>query len=268
MRFLPRLLPHLLLGMSWGALSPAFAQGGARITGRITASQTGEPVAHAMVELEGLSARTASGQDGRILLDSVPPGPQVLRVIRIGFAPLRHPIVVPSSGTLELELVMAASALNLPGLIVTSDPSGRARGELTTASVVEREAIRNQVATWLAGILELVPGVVLSPPSLDRVQQLSLRAVPISAGGSTGTIVAGQPSAEQAAAFGTQVVVDGIPVSNNANFQSLGPGGELNFPSSAGGGVDLRRYPAAAIERVARGRNALISLSPFGRRIS
>jgi hypothetical protein len=184
------------------------------------------------------------------LLDSLPPGPQFLHAIAIGYAPLRQTVLVPAAGTLTVNLVMAASALDLPGLIVTADPVGRARGELTTASIIEREAIRNQAAASLLGLLELIPGVVLGPPGLDGVQQLSLRSVPVSPGGAGGTVIAGQPTPGALASFGTQIMLDGIPISNNTNFQTLGPGGELSFPTSSGGGVDLRRFAAATIERV------------------
>ena len=79
---------------------------------------------------------------------------------------------------------------------------------------------------------------------LDRVQQISLRSVPISSGA-----VPSDRSAENLAAFGTLIVLDGVPLSNNANLQSLGSRSDLSFSTSAGGGVDLRRIPAATIER-------------------
>jgi hypothetical protein len=177
-------------------------------------------------------------------------GPQVIRVIRLGYAPLRQSILVPGRGSLTLDFAMARQALNLTSLTVTADPVGRASGELGTASVIDQEAIRNQTATSLYGVLELIPGVVLQPPGLDGVQQIGLRSVGVSAGGASFGGGAGQPSAQSIASFGTQIVLDGIPLSNNANLQSLGPRGELSITSSAGGGVDLRRLPATTIERV------------------
>jgi hypothetical protein len=226
------------------------AQDRVRLEGRVTDATTGAPLAHAVVAIEGTLRLSETGPDGRYRLDSLPPGPQTVRVVLIGYAPLRRAVTLPTEGVVTLDLTLAASALQLPGIIVTADPVGRARGELTTASVIEREAIKVQAAASLAGLLELIPGVTLSPPGLDGVQQISLRSVPTSSGGSTTGVTAGQPSAGALAAFGTQIVLDGVPVSNNANFQSLGPRGELGFSNSAGGGVDLRRFPAATIERV------------------
>lgn len=221
---------------------------GVSVSGRIFDAASAQSLAQAVVTLEGTPNSTTSDSEGRYRLDGVPAGPQVIRVIRIGYAPVRKAIIVPATGALTVDIAMAKSALNLPDVTVTADPVGRARGELGTASVIEREAIKNQAAVSLQGLLELVPGVTLQPPGLDGVQQIGLRSVPIS-GGSAGTGRA-QPGASELASFGTQIVLDGVPVSNNANLQSLGPRGELSFSTAAGGGIDLRRLPASTIERV------------------
>jgi hypothetical protein len=170
--------------------------------------------------------------------------------LHIGYAPVRHSVVVPADTALTLDFTLAKSALQLPGLIVTADPGSRARGELGTASVIGREAIQNQIAASLAAVLELVPGTVLRPPGLDEVQQFSLRAVPVAPGPAPSAGSIAGPTAATLASFGTQIVLDGVPLSNNVNLQSLGPRGELTFATAAGGGVDLRRIPAATLERV------------------
>ncbi|MEK6689572.1 MAG: TonB-dependent receptor, partial [Gemmatimonadota bacterium] len=220
------------------------------IIGRITEAVAGVPLAGAMVSIESTALTALTDDAGRFRIGKVPPGPQVIRVIRIGYAPLRHHLVVPSEGTITLDLALGKSALQLPGLVVTADPASRARGELGTASVIGREAIRNQTAASLAGVLELVPGTVLLPPGLDGVQQFGLRAVPIGPGAAPSAGSISGPTASMLASFGTQIVLDGIPVSNNVNLQGLGPRGELAFATASGGGIDLRRIPAATLERV------------------
>jgi hypothetical protein len=216
----------------------------------VTDLASGIALADAVVAIEGTMLRGTTDGAGRYRLSGVPGGPQVLRVVRLGYAPARRPVTVATSGAFTVDITLSRQALNLPNLSVTADPAGRARGELGTASVIDQEAIRNQTATSLYGILELIPGVVLQPPGLDGVQQIGLRSVPVSPGAAASAGGVGQPGAGTLASFGTQVVVDGIPISNNANLQSLGPRGELSFSSSAGGGIDLRRLPASTIERV------------------
>ena len=220
------------------------------IAGRVTDASAGTPVGGAMVTIEGTTLTTVADDSGRYRLGGVPPGPQVIRVMRIGYAPLRYSLVVPATGNISVDLTLGKSALQLPGLVVTADPASRARGELGTASVIGQEAIRNQTAASLAGVLELVPGTVLQPPGLDAVQQIGLRAVPISPGPPPGAGSISGPSASLLASFGTQIVLDGVPVSNNVNLQSLGARGELGFATASGGGIDLRRIPAATLDRV------------------
>ncbi|MFQ5667472.1 MAG: TonB-dependent receptor domain-containing protein [Candidatus Binatia bacterium] len=217
------------------------------VTGRVVDAKSARPVTGVEVSVEGTELRTVTDAEGRYWLVGVPPGPQVLRTRRIGFAPARVSIVVPREGTITRDIRIAASALMIAGVVVTADPAGRARGELGTASVIDHEAIRHETATSLATILELVPGVQLQPPGLDQVQQIPLRVAPTSGSGAafgTGT------RSDDLASFGTLVVLDGVPMSNNANLQSLGPRGELDFTTSAGGGIDLRQIPATTLERV------------------
>jgi hypothetical protein len=226
-----------------GAQPPAARA--AAVTGRVTDASTGRGMPGVTMTVEGTEARALSDSAGVYLLRAVPAGPRMLRAQRLGFSPSRVSVVVPTAGTVTRDVQLARHALQLEGVRVTADPVSRARGELGTASVIGEEAIRNQTAASLAGVLELVPGVPLQAPGLDNVQQISLRTVPISAGGAT----VGR-SAQSLAAFGTLIVLDGVPLSNNANLQQLASQTGLSFGSAAGGGVDLRRIPAATIERV------------------
>jgi hypothetical protein len=231
----------LILLVSPGA---AQAQGGSAVVrGRVT-DAAGLPVNGVTVQVEGTDLVGVTNEAGEYRLDGVPPGPQVLRARRLGYAMVRMPVTVPPSGELEVDIRLAVIPLEMEGITVTADASGRARGEVATATVIGLEAIRHQTATSLRGVLELLPGVELEPPSLGSIQQFSLRAVRTSG-------IAGGTSASDLAAFGTLIVLDGVPLSNNANLQTLGPRAELGgFATSAGGGVDLRQIPAATLERV------------------
>lgn len=220
-----------------------------RLEGRVTLRGSDSSLANATVSIEGSSLVARTDNSGRYVLFRVPPGPQVAVVRRLGYAPSRTPFTMPASGVRTLNVVLATSALQLEQLIVTADKSGRGRGELGTASVIDRNAIANQIASSLQGVLELVPGVVLQPPGLDGAAQFSLRA--LAAGGAAGAGAVSGPGAADIASAGTLIVLDGVPLSNNANLQSVGARGEIAPPAStAGGGVDLRRIPATVLERV------------------
>lgn len=203
----------------------------------------GAPVSGVTVAVEGTGLSSVTNEQGEYRLSDVPPGPRVLRARRLGYAMVRVPVTVPSAGDVRVDIRLAVIPLMLEQLVVTADAASRAQGENATASVIEIDAIRHQTAVSLRGVLELVPGVELEPPSLGDVQQFALRATATS--GTTGST-----AASDLAAFGTLIVLDGVPLSNNANLQSLGPRGEIGFATSAGGGIDLRRIPASTLERV------------------
>jgi outer membrane receptor protein involved in Fe transport len=211
----------------------------ATITGRVHEATSGRPLSQVTVRIEGVPLSAVSDSAGQFRLANVPPGPQTIEAKRFGFSPARIAITVPTSGIITRDIEMATVALKMREVHVTADVTGRARGELGTATVVTRDAIANLGAASVAGVLELLPGATLQPPGLDNVQQVSLRTVTTTNG-----------TAERLGAFGTLIILDGVPLSNNANLQTTGPRGEIVPATSAGGGIDLRRIPAAALERV------------------
>jgi outer membrane receptor protein involved in Fe transport len=255
MRFL-RLAAVALLAISLvpGTTSPQERdQAAATVSGRIRVAETEEPVEGAFVRIEGTNLVTLSDSAGLYRIAGVPAGPQVLRVERLGFATARIRITFPTAGLITQDVELSWTALEMEGITVTADATGRARGELGTASVIEQEAIEHQTATSLAGVLELVPGIELQPPGLDNLQQIALRIAPLSGSEGSGFLPTGSgPSATDAASFGTAVIMDGVPLSNNANVQTVGWRGSsaMLFTSSASGGIDLRAVPANTIERV------------------
>ncbi len=228
------LLAVLLVAPAW-----AEAQVSAAIVGRVFDAATGRAIAHATVTLDGSPQLARTDSVGAYQLNRVTPGPHALIVRALGFSVARIPVTVPTAGRITRDVVLTRIALQMPQIQVTADGIGRAHGELGTATVINREAIQMQNAASLSGVLELLPGMPLQPPGLDGTQQIALRAVPTVSG-----------IAERTAAFGTLIVMDGIPMSNNANLQSIGPRGEIGLGTAAGGSIDLRRIPVTMLERV------------------
>jgi outer membrane receptor protein involved in Fe transport len=235
------LLPLGLLGFL-GPAMPAGAQQPASVTamvsGRVTDAESGRPLAGVEVAVEGTALRALTDTAGTYRLLRVPAGPQVLRAEMLGYAPTRVPVTVPARGTLRQDLALAVSALKVEGIVVTADPVGRARGELGTASVIGREAVEHQPSISLANALSLVPGVSVTAPGLQSGQQVALRSA------ATTSI-----ESRALAAFGTAIILDGVPLSNNANLQAA-PAGVVGLLGTALGGIDLSRLPASTIERI------------------
>ncbi|MBD3409177.1 MAG: TonB-dependent receptor plug domain-containing protein, partial [Ignavibacteriales bacterium] len=90
-------------------------------------------------------------------------------------------------------------------------------------------------ASSLKDVLELAPGVAKTDnPGLGKTSQAALRG----------------DEDDALSAFGTLIVVDGAPVSNNANLQFERLTGSKFGGSNLGKGVDLRTIPADNIEEI------------------
>jgi hypothetical protein len=223
----------------------------AAVRGVVVEADSRRPLGGVHVEIEGTRRTALTDSAGRFVLPAIPPGTHTLRASMLGFASARVPLTLRPDELVVREIALAVSALKMDAVTVTADAMGRAHGETGTATVIDAAAIANQSATSVMGILELVPGSVLSPPGLDRPQQFTLRsAAPPGAG--VGSTMGGQRSAADVASFGTSIILDGVPLSNNANLQTLGP----HAHSARRDGRRRLAYgrPARTPLRVGRGR--------------
>jgi len=217
-----------------------------RLSGTISDVDSRLPLEGVMVRIEGTRLVAFTDTLGRFDFPSAPAGRHMVRAERLGYATNRVAVMIPSGGTIRKDIPMSVTALRVEGITVVADPVAKPKTGLGTASVIERTAIRHQTATTLGDVLQLSPGVEFSAPGLGAIEQIALRSTPTT--GTTSSVLG--RSASDLAAFGTLVVVDGIPLSNNGNLQTLGNRGELFLTTSAGGGIDLRKVPASTIERV------------------
>ncbi len=113
-----------------------------------------------------------------------------------------------------------------------------------SSSIIDKSAIIHTQPTSLADVLQLIPGQLAVNPNLGAAQQINLRQIPSTA------------DAGRANALGTQIIVDGVPISNNGNLQTdvtilnSSAGASPPFSSVAGRGNDLRQIPADNIESI------------------
>ena len=222
------------------AAMPAAAQSAGAVCGR-TLRTDGSPLAAVTVRSGAGGAATDSL--GRFCLAGVPAGTVRLEARRLDLVALTREVRVTAGDTTRVELRMGERSLELPAVVVTARESGTGT-EGSTTSRLDRSAIDHLQASSLADVLQLVPGQTAGNPTLASAQQSLIRQA--AAGG----------DAARANALGTAVVVDGVPLSNNANLQSdvtilnSAPGALPAFSSVAGRGVDLRQIPADEVESV------------------
>src|SRR5215218_7763245 len=100
--------------------APLAAQAGTGIvTGRVVDSASQQPLVSATIRVIGTTSGALTRNDGSYTLSGIRPGPQQLRVTRIGFAAQVRPITVTAGGTVTADFAMAAQASQLSEVVVT-----------------------------------------------------------------------------------------------------------------------------------------------------
>jgi len=150
------------------------------------------------------------------------PGEYTVQISYIGYEKVSTRIVIHENRTIDKSFVLKSTSFEIGTIIVTaqSDFIPTTPETKTTVSASEIEHIQ---ASSLNDVMKLTPGVETSNPTLNNVERAQIRS---------------------GDALGTQIILDGIPISNNANMQ-IGIG-----QSSANSGIDLRSIPAENIKEV------------------
>lgn len=212
-----------------------------RMVGRVVDSVTAVGIAGAEVRAGAIAEMAMADSSGFFQLTAVEAGPVRLVVRAVGYRPFAGEVEVRPGDTIVV--VLPRLPYRMSEITVTAEAASRTRrGEIGTASVVGRDAIEHVQASSLADVLQLVPGQLAQNPTLASARQSLLRQVPTDA------------DAARANALGTALVLDGVPLSNNANLQTdlsilnSAPGALPPFSSVASRGFDLRSVPVDQIE--------------------
>jgi hypothetical protein len=163
----------------------------------------------------------ATDENGNYVIKNLKPGTYTLSVTYIGFEKQTQKIDVYSGRTTEVNIVLKSTSFNIGGIEVVGTSEFIPLDPETKTEISSGE-IEHMQASSLNDVLELMPGVKTSNPSLYRQKQAAIR------GGES---------------MGTQVIVDNVPLSNTANLQDA-------TYTSFNEGVDLRTVPAENIESV------------------
>ena len=190
----------------------------------VTEKKSREPVVMGTVLLQPVGLGGLTDVQGRVSLTGVPNGEYSLQVSYVGFQ-TRHINLRVNGKDLQMRLELEEASLSLKEVSVTArqNVSGS-----STSSIIGRQAIDHLQATSLADIMQLVPGQLMGNHDLTSASNIQLR----------------QLTNNQTSAFGSSVVVDGVPMSNN------GAVSQGAFSQTAFAGTDLRQVAADDIDRV------------------
>ena len=204
------------------------------ITGTIK-DAFGAPIELANVTLDR-TLGTYSKRDGSFSIPRVPRGTYQWRVTYVGFETASGTIKI-ETGRERLNVRLKELSLGLEQVTVTAKQQ-----QMGSSSLIDQEAIRHLQPKSLGDLLQLVPGNLTENPNLNTLSQAQIREIGTNA----------------ANAMGTSIVIDGTPLSNDANLELMsfskygtsadGNGGNVGANSTAGRGVDLRTISAGVVE--------------------
>lgn len=184
------------------------------------------------VMIKELHIGCATDINGNYSIKNIKPGEYTLETSSVGYEKDTKKIKVSAGQMMELNIVLKSSAFQI-GEIEVVGTSELLPRDVNTKTTISSGEIEHFQASSIGDVLDLVPGIQkTSNPGLGKLSQVAVRG----------------DEGDNLTAFGTLILVDGIPQSNNANMQferqsSIGS-------SNLGRGVDLRTIPADNIDNI------------------
>ncbi len=186
---LPRLVRLLLLATTVAVVPASTAQAqtdvpSGKLTGRIIDAVTGQGITAAGIQVVGTTIGVQSGLDGRYTILRVPAGTLTLQVRRIGYGPKTITgLLLPASGTLELDISLKTADLQLAAVSVTatkekgtvSDALNQQRTATNVVNAITAEQIARSPDGDAAQAAQRVSGVSVQDGKYLQVRGLSER---------------------------------------------------------------------------------------------
>ena len=194
----------------------------------------GEPLVGAHVAVKGTRLGASSDVAGRFQIGKIPPGLYTVETTFMGYAKVSRQLVVRAGDTVKVDFLMDETSFHIGGMeiIGTSELMPR---EAESKTVISSAEIEHFQASSIGDVLDLVPGVQKTEnPGLGKSSQIAVRG----------------DQTDPLSGFGTLVIVDGIPQSNNANLQFERYTSSKTGVSNTGRGVDLRVIPADNVQSI------------------
>ncbi|RMD94557.1 MAG: TonB-dependent receptor [Calditrichaeota bacterium] len=194
-----------------------------------------------LVQIQGEKILARSDSLGRFALNDLLPGKYYLVFLKKGYYALVLPEVEVKAGQ-DTDLIVKMYPgneqeflfLEIGGIQVTAERGGLPEKPETTYLVTAGE-IEHMQATNLADILDIIPGNEKATHlGLQRKQQINLRHL-----------------GEQSLAFGTKIILDDVPLSNNVDLQTgAGVNYGVKVQNTAETEYDLREIVAENLQQV------------------
>lgn len=208
-----------------------------QVHGSVKDNESKEVLEFATISLKGdsIQLNTTSDVKGLFSFPKVKPGRYTLSLSFVGYLPIHRTLSISRDTTLTF--YMQLDTITLQDIIVTASES---KG-LTSSSKINREAMQLLQPSSFTDILSLLPGGMTKDPSLGGVNKIRLREVGLSG------------SDYDVTSLGVSFLIDGIPLSTDANMQQIPGTSQSEFDynrNSIGKGVDMRTISTDFIQSV------------------
>ena len=234
----------LLICMSLQMNAQSSANNQATLKGVVTEKGSlSQAVEFATVQILPQGALTTTNSNGEFSFEKLAPGKVSVRIQFLGMETMDTTLILVAGKVVQEHFYMNYSSFRLNEVSVVAQES---KAGQATASNISRQAMDHLQVTSVSDLLQLMPGGQIANPDLSVARSFNIRNISGSVGkeGTAGT---------EMNSLGTAIYVDGSPLSNNANLQTLSPtisggGGSVSGGSSPNSGIDLRMLSTDNIE--------------------
>lgn len=209
------------------------------VSGVIVDSTDDSPLPACAVAMMPGARSAQTDIDGRFTF-KVSPGDYIIKASYVGFDDYEQAVAIGRRDTTLLIRLMPKNQQLKEVTITAKESTG-----VTSSSRIDRDAMAHLQPSSFADLLELLPGNISQDPTPGTVNSIKLRETGII--GANGQALDSPDYAMSS--LGTAFNVDGAPVNNDANLQSVGIE-SASGRNSVNRGVDMRTLSTDNIESV------------------
>ena len=192
----------------------------------LTDSLSGQALVGAPCQIKELGVFAVTDNSGLAIFKNIRSGETRIEISYLGYESTNKTVMVTGDLSLKIKLIETSLKLKEVNVVAKSSAAGS-----STSSKIGRQAIDHLQATNLGDLMQLIPGQIMQSNDLTTIKQVQIRSI---------------GSGDNNNSYGASIIVDGVPVSNNANFNDKAG---VNA-TSATSGIDLRQIGADNIESV------------------
>lgn len=205
----------LLVGLAALAMaSPALAQSGGTIVGRVTERITNHPLANVQVRIVGTTRGAATNDSGTYRIPNVSSGSVQLAVQRLGYGPQSRTVIVTGGGTTTADFAMSTAVTTLDALTITATGETELKREngAPTATIDSSALPKAAISTLSDALSSRVAGVVVMTAAGETGAGSRIRIR-----GSNSISLSNDPL----------LIIDGVRADNSSQSSAQGTGGQL-----------------------------------------